>query len=65
MALEFRQRLNRTFSTGALVLVRDCSPKGGESVVPFRSGVRSTTVPPTTLSFNIAASIGGTVAVKR
>jgi hypothetical protein len=35
--------------------------KGGGSVVHFRSGVRSTTIPPTTLSFNIAASIGGTV----
>jgi hypothetical protein len=34
-------------------------------VVRFRSGVRSTTIPPTTLSFNIPASVGGTVAVKR
>jgi hypothetical protein len=38
---------------------------GGESVVLLKSGVRSTTVPPTTLSFNIEASIGDTVAVKR
>jgi hypothetical protein len=32
MALEFRQRLNRTFSTRALDLVRDGSTKGAKAL---------------------------------
>jgi hypothetical protein len=62
--VEFRQWSHEPFellpSTWFAIVLRE-----GESVVLFRSGVRSTTIPPTTLSFNIAASIGGTVVVKR
>jgi hypothetical protein len=41
-----------------------CSTWFAMGVVCFRSRVRSRTIPPTTLSFNIATSIGGTVAIK-
>jgi hypothetical protein len=63
VALEFCQRLNRTFSTAALDLCAIVL-KEDESVVLFRHGVGSRTVPETTVSSKMIIGLRGILTVE-